>query len=116
MTREVYTDKSVIEFSRKQVFLRVFQDTEPEGDRLARKFGVRGFPTIIVLDSKGNEIDRIFGERSAPELIEELNAIFESASPGKSPVIVQRFMRAGPETAGESLSKNRRGQAAASPA
>ncbi len=82
MTREVYTDKKFIEFSGSQVFMRVFQDTEPEGERLARRFKVQGVPTLIVLDSEGREIDRILGALSAQELIEELKLIFESAKGG----------------------------------
>ncbi len=80
MTREVYSDKKFIEFSRRQVFLRLFTDTDPQGDRLARKFGVRGYPTILILDSSGHEVDRIMGFRSAPDLIEELEEIFRSVS------------------------------------
>ena len=83
MTREVYPDKKFIEFSRSQVFMRVFEDTEAEGARMARKFRVRGFPTIIILDSKGQEVDRILGAMSAPDLIEELKLIFESAKSEK---------------------------------
>jgi thioredoxin-related protein len=83
MTREVYTDKKLIEFSRSQVFMRVFEDTEAEGERLARKFKVRGFPTLIVLDSNGQEVDRILGAMSAPDLIEALKLIFESAKKEK---------------------------------
>lgn len=80
MTREVYSDKKFIEFSRKQIFVRFFTDTEPEGNSLARKFGVRGYPTILILDSSGHEVDRIMGFRSAPDLIEELEEIFRSVS------------------------------------
>ena len=83
MTREVYPDARFIEFSRSQVFLRVFQDTEPEGARLARKFNVRGFPTLIILDSAGNEIDRIMGAMSSEDLIDELKSIFEGANDGR---------------------------------
>jgi thioredoxin 1 len=79
MTREVYTDKEVIEFSRNQVFMRVFEDTEAEGERLARKFGIDGFPTLIILDSDGQEVDRIEGALSAPDLIDTLKEIFKSA-------------------------------------
>jgi thioredoxin-related protein len=79
MTREVYTDKRFIEFSRSQVFLRVFEDTQPEGERLARKFGVPGFPTLIILDFRGHEVDRIVGARRAQDLIEELHLIFNGA-------------------------------------
>jgi len=77
MTREVYTDKKFIEFSRSQVFMRVFQDTEQQGARLASRFRVIGFPTLIILDSSGHEIDRIMGFTSAPDLMEQLKYIFE---------------------------------------
>ena len=77
MTREVYPDREFIRFSRSQVFMRVFQDTDPEGARLARKFRIRGVPTLIILDSKGREIDRIEGAMRAPDLIEELKLIFQ---------------------------------------
>jgi thioredoxin 1 len=83
MTREVYPDKEFTQFSKTQIFMRFFSDTEPEGERLARKFGVKGFPSLIILDSRGNEVDRIVGERSAPDLIDELKDIFESASTGE---------------------------------
>ena len=79
MTREVYADERFIEFSRSQVFMRVFEDTEPEGARLARKYNVPGFPTLIILDSRGQEVDRIVGAMPAKDLIEELRLIFKSA-------------------------------------
>jgi len=88
MTREVYPDKEVTKLSKSQIFVRFFSDTEPEGARLARKFGVKGFPTLIILDSKGNEVDRIVGERSAPDLIDELKDIFESARSGGGKVVI----------------------------
>ena len=79
MTREVYPDNRFIRFSRSQVFIRVFEDTEPQGARLADRFQVDGFPTLIVLDSTGHEVDRIEGAMSAPDLIEELQVIFRNA-------------------------------------
>jgi hypothetical protein len=89
MTREVYPDKKFIEFSKTQIFMRFFSDTDPEGERLARKFGVRGFPTLIILDSKGHVVDRIMGERTAPDLIDELKEIFENADTrGSEKVII----------------------------
>ncbi len=79
MAREVYTDKEFIKFSKNHIFMRVFQDTDPQGKRLADKFEIDGVPTLIVLDSSGREVDRIIGAMSAPELIDELGMIFESA-------------------------------------
>jgi hypothetical protein len=81
MTREVYTDKEFIEFSRSQVFVRLFVDTDSQGARLARKFGVRGFPTLIVLDRTGREIGRLVGARSAGGLKADLEPIFAAAGP-----------------------------------
>jgi thioredoxin-related protein len=75
MTREVYTDPSVIKFSRSQVFMRVFEDTEEEGARMARKYKITGFPTLIILDSEGREVDRILGALSPEELLDQLNSI-----------------------------------------
>ena len=79
MTREVYTDEEFIKFSRSQVFMRVFEDTDPEGARLARKFKIDGFPTLIILDSAGHEVDRIEGAMDAQSLIEELESVFQDA-------------------------------------
>jgi thiol-disulfide isomerase/thioredoxin len=76
MTREVYSDKEFINFSRSQIFIRVFQDTEPQGARLAEKFGIEGFPTLIVLNPSGHEVDRIEGFTSVPDLIDLLKEDF----------------------------------------
>lgn len=79
MTREVYSNKEFIEFSRSQIFMRIFVDTDPEGERLARRFALEGTPTLIILNSKGREVDRIIGGRRAQDLIRELGLIFEAA-------------------------------------
>ena len=63
--------------------MRVFQDKEPEGARLARKFRIEGVPTIIVLDSEGKEAGRILGAMDVKEYILELKRIFESAKDKK---------------------------------
>jgi hypothetical protein len=80
MTREVYTDKKFIEFSRSQIFVRVFQDIDPQGERLARKYRIPGVPALIILDSSGDEIDRIIGFRPAPDLIEEIRDVIKRSS------------------------------------
>jgi hypothetical protein len=72
MTREVYSNSEFIEFSRKYVMMRVFQDTEPQGNRLASRYKVEGFPTLLILDSSGHEISRILGFRNAQVLIDEI--------------------------------------------
>jgi len=66
MAREVYPDPEFVSFSRHQVFVRLFADTSPEGKTLAGKFMVRGFPTIVVLNAKGEEVGRIVGCAGCP--------------------------------------------------
>ena len=75
MAREVYPSKEVIEFSRSYVFMRVFADTDSEGAQLAKKFQVGAFPTLIILNSSGSEVDRIMGALSAPDLIDAIETI-----------------------------------------
>jgi thioredoxin-related protein len=54
----------------------LFADTDPEGTQLAEKFRVRGFPTIVVVNSEGVEVGRVVGARPAKRLIQDLNQIF----------------------------------------
>lgn len=83
MEREVYVDPRFIEFSRSQVFMLLDAYKTTEGDRLQRKFDVGVFPTILVLDAEGKEIDRLTGGRSTEGLIEDLEAIFELPVPAR---------------------------------
>ncbi len=80
MAREVYPDREFVEFSRAHVFMRLFSDTDAEGRRLARRFNVRGYPTIVVLNIKGEEVGRLVGVRGARKLIRDLDAIFDESS------------------------------------
>ncbi len=80
MAREVYPNKEVIEISRKYIFMRLFADTDDEGARLAKRFQVRGYPTLIILDSRGREIDRIVGALGAHDLVEMLKSMTGSGA------------------------------------
>ena len=80
MAREVYPNKEFIDFSRAHVFMRLFLDTDAEGRRLGRRFNVRGFPTIVVLNVKGEEVGRLVGARGTRKLIRDLEEIFDESS------------------------------------
>ena len=84
MAREVYTSKKYLEFSKKFVFLRVFADTNPEGNELRKRYRIQGYQTLLILDSRGRELDRILGARSEDQLIEELELIFKFAAEDKT--------------------------------
>ncbi len=80
MAREVYPSPEFVEFSRTQVFVRLFADTDAEGTKLAESFNVEGFPTIIVLNSQGREVGRLVGARDSRRLIRELQEITQRAT------------------------------------
>jgi tetratricopeptide (TPR) repeat protein len=81
MTEKVYPDLEFINFSRSQIYMLLNAETDSEGIRLSGKFDVHTYPTILVLDSKGQEIDRLIGGRSAKTLIRDLQDIFENPQP-----------------------------------
>jgi thioredoxin-related protein len=82
MTREVYSNREFIEFSRSQIFLRIFIDKDAGAKDLARRYGVEGLPTIIIFNPEGREVDRISGFTDAEDLMEILGYIFESREDG----------------------------------
>jgi thioredoxin-related protein len=75
MAREVYPSPEFVDYSRKHVFMRLFADTDPRGPELAEKYGVEGFPTILVLDARGKEVGRVVGARPSDQLIRALDQI-----------------------------------------
>lgn len=83
MAREVYPDPRFQEFSRTQVFMLVDAYKDPEGRRLSDRYRVKSFPTILVLDAEGREIDRLTGGRGTESLIESLTGIFEHPVPAR---------------------------------
>jgi thioredoxin-related protein len=75
LDKKVFTDSQVIALSRDMVNLKVDAEDDGEGTRLARKYGVQGFPTILFLTADGQEIDRIGGYLPADAFAEEIERI-----------------------------------------
>lgn len=70
MDDSTYVDSGVIRLQDQLVFAKVngWEDTV-----LARKFGIAGYPTTILLDLNGQEIDRFSGYLPAPDFIKQIN-------------------------------------------
>ncbi len=51
-----------------------------EGKALAEKYGVSGFPTLLLVDPKGEEVDRIVGFRPPDKFIATLKPILAGDS------------------------------------
>ena len=60
-----------------------------EGIELAKRFGVRGFPTIVFANQKGEEVDRIVGYRGPEEFLNQLERI--TSGKNTLPILLSDF-------------------------
>src|ERR1044071_5705216 len=60
MDAETYADPQLIKnIANKYVWLKLNTETEEDGKRLQQEFAILTYPTTLVLDSQGQEVDRI---------------------------------------------------------
>jgi thioredoxin-related protein len=45
------------------------------GSQVARRYGVRGVPTLILFDAEGNLVDQIIGVPSRDGIVDRVNAL-----------------------------------------
>lgn len=70
MEDSTFTDPNVIALSKNMIFVRV----EAKKDTLIReKYRIAGFPTVILINSSGDEIDRIYGYAPAEEFVSTIH-------------------------------------------
>ncbi|MEZ5489310.1 MAG: thioredoxin domain-containing protein [Gammaproteobacteria bacterium] len=69
---QVFSDASVIEALQNYIFVEVDTDTFPES---TKNYNVVGMPTLIVLDSEGDELYRNVGLITPEELSQKLNEL-----------------------------------------
>lgn len=77
---DTYVDAQVIAAARGFVSVKINAD---EDRTTATRYGITGFPTILFVDSMGNEIHRIVGYRPPQAFLAEMNqalAAFEGRS------------------------------------
>lgn len=67
--RKVYTNSDVSAFANVHQINWKIDAEKGEGPDLAKKYGVKGFPTIVFVNSDGTEIDRIYGYLPAEQFI-----------------------------------------------
>lgn len=74
MTSNIFPDKSVGDLMNAK-FVNIKIDAEKgEGVDVAKTYAVKGYPTMLILDSKGKELARIMGASRAPaDFIKAIN-------------------------------------------
>jgi len=74
MDDSVFVDPNVIQLSAEMVFAKINAE---EDTVTAKKYGVSGYPTIVLMKPDGEEIDRIYGYMPAPEFVNQINLYLE---------------------------------------
>lgn len=69
MEAETFTDASLIqEMASRYVWLKLNAEKDSDGIALRRKFAISGYPAILILDSSGEELERVQGYVPAKRL------------------------------------------------
>src|SRR5215467_16036099 len=81
MDAETYSDPQLIKnIANKYVWLKLNTETEEDGKRLQKDFAILTYPTTLVLDNEGEEVDRIGRFLNAAEFTETVQSA--SRNPG----------------------------------
>jgi tetratricopeptide (TPR) repeat protein len=83
LVRETYSKKEVAQFMAKGFVPLKIDAEKGKGPELAKRYGVNGFPTLVIVDPKGEEVDRIVGFRPPDQFVAELQPILEGKSFGE---------------------------------
>ncbi len=74
LDKDTFSQASVAEAMKG--FVAVHVDAEKgEGVALAKKYGARGFPTLVIVDAAGDEVDRIVGYLPPDKFVPEIARI-----------------------------------------
>jgi thiol-disulfide isomerase/thioredoxin len=85
---DTYSQASVGEAMK--AFVNVMVDAEKgEGPAIAKRYGVTGFPTLVIVDAEGGEIDRISGYRPPEPFLKEIARI--RSGEGTLPALTKAF-------------------------
>jgi len=72
---ETFPEKSVIDIAHKYYISTKIDAEKDEGPELKEKYSVSGYPTTVIVDNNGNEVDRIVGYLPADQYVAELDRI-----------------------------------------
>lgn len=70
--KKVYTNPDVASFANENQVNWKIDAEKGEGIELAKKYNVKGYPTIVFVNGKGEEIDRIYGYIFADAFLERM--------------------------------------------
>ena len=75
MDREVFGHATVAEFANANYVVYKIDAEKGEGPELAKKYAVEGYPTFVLLDSAGEEVDRQVGSSPREDFLGYMKAV-----------------------------------------
>ena len=75
LDKNTYSDSRVIEKAKSFVSIKVdiYEENVYNGPNLANQYNVQGCPTIVFLDTQGNEINRVGGYEDANQFLTDMD-------------------------------------------
>jgi thiol:disulfide interchange protein len=76
MAATAFKDPAVAElFNANFINLKIEMEKNPEGPGVARKYGVKAYPTLIIIDGTGKVVKQTIGMKSKDQLIALANSV-----------------------------------------
>jgi thiol:disulfide interchange protein len=72
MDRTIYADPSIVALSRQEIFVKVNAEDGEQGQHFAEQMRVNGYPTTIILDSRGKVLNIAQGYIETPRAFGDL--------------------------------------------
>lgn len=67
LASDIFPDSKVGKFMNANFVNAKFDAEKGEGEEIAKKYNIRSYPTMLILNSKGEEVGRIIGADRTPE-------------------------------------------------
>jgi len=77
MAQEEFPKKVAGDYFNPNFVSVKFDMEKGEGKEHAKKYGVKAYPTFLILDSEGNELNRVVGKATAEEFIEKVKTALD---------------------------------------
>ena len=91
LDKNTYSNEEVIETAKKMVSVKLNPENSEEGEEIARKYGVQGYPTILFINADGFVLENVGGYvegekfvpymKNAIDKLGKINVILSSKEP-----------------------------------
>lgn len=72
---DTFGDNNVIKYAFNNLISIKVDAESGNGPEIAKRYNIRGYPTVVITNNKGTEIDRIVGYKKAPDFLKQLKRI-----------------------------------------